>query len=86
MLSAVVAVEGDGLITDDPAGAIGRPRVQATGSEIGFGTGHKEGAGLVQDVEALKVQIPTVHHVDRAGFGDEQIPRTLTSCNFPSEM
>ena len=57
MLSAVVAVEGDGLITDDPAGAIGRRRVQATGIEIGFGTGHKKGAGLVQRVEPLDLSL-----------------------------
>src|SRR5207245_3497857 len=47
MLLAVVAVESDGLVADDPGGAIGRRRVEATGVEIRFGAGHEEGAGLM---------------------------------------
>jgi hypothetical protein len=92
MLLAVVATEGDGLIADDPGGAIGRRRVQATGIEVRLGVGHEEGAGSMKDIESLEVQIPAVHHVNGAGFGDQQsLPprrrgsRTLTSCNFPSE-
>src|ERR1700737_2685096 len=73
MLLAVVPVEGDGLVADDPGGAIGRRRVEPTSVEIRLGAGHEEGAGLVQDVEPLKVQIPTVHHVNGTGFGARQI-------------
>jgi hypothetical protein len=73
MLLAVVPVEGDGLVADDPGGAIGRRRVEPTGVEIRLGARHEEGAGLVQDVEPLKIEIPTVHHVNGTGFGDQQV-------------
>ena len=73
MLLAVVAIEGDGLVADDPGGALGRCRVKATGSEVRLGAGHEEGASLIQDVEPLEVQIPAVHHVNGAGFGDQQV-------------
>jgi len=73
MLLAVVPVEGDGLVADDPGGAIGRRRIEPAGVEIRLGAGHEEGAGLVQNVEPLEVQISTVHHVNGTGFGDQQI-------------
>src|SRR5207244_11113957 len=60
MLLAVVAVESDGLVADDPGGAIGRRRVEATGVEIRFGAGHEEGAGLMQDVEPLELSAESV--------------------------
>ena len=64
MLLAVVTIEGDGLVADDPGRTIGRRRVKATRIEIRLGAGHEEGAGLMQDMEPFEVQIPAVHHVD----------------------
>src|SRR5215472_16839160 len=70
---AVVAVESDRLVADDPGGAIARCRVDATSVEVRLGTGHKKGAGLMQDVEPREIEIPTVHDVDGTGFRDEQV-------------
>ena len=73
VLPAVVAIEGDGLVADDPGSAVGRGRIDAMGAEIRLGAGNEEGSGLMQDVEPLEIQIPAVHHADRARFRDQQV-------------
>src|SRR5437899_7773629 len=70
---AVVAIESDGLVADDPGAAIDGSRIDAMGVEIRLGAGYKEGACLMQDVEPLEIQIPAIHHVNRTGFRDQQV-------------
>ena len=85
MLLAVVPVEGDGLVANDPGGAIDRRRVDAPGIEIRLRAGHEEGTGLMQEVEPPEVEIPAVHHVDGTGLGDQQV-ENVDVVNFPLEM
>src|SRR5438270_4301382 len=73
MLLAIVPIEGDGRVADDPGGATVRRRVDATGIEIGLRAGREEGAGLMQHVEPLEVEIAAVHHVNGTGFGEQQV-------------
>ena len=70
---AVVAIEGDGLVADDPGAAIDRSRIEAMGVEIRLGAGYKEGASLMQDVQSREIQIPAIHHVNRTGFRDQHV-------------
>ena len=42
-------------------------------SALVLGSGDKERAGLVKSEEALEVEVGAVHHVNRCGFGNQQI-------------
>jgi len=55
---AVVAIESDGLVTDDPGAAIDGSRIDAMGVEIRLGAGYKEGAGLMQTWSRSKSRYP----------------------------
>jgi hypothetical protein len=46
-----------------------------SGSEIGFGARDKEGARLVQRMQTGEVDIPAIHHADRAGFREQHVKR-----------
>src|ERR1700731_561561 len=43
--------------------------------EIGLGTGHEEGACLMQPVQEAKVDIPSIHKVDGTSLGYQHIER-----------
>ena len=48
-------------------------RVTAPGFEVGFGARHKEAARAVKAMQPLEVDIPSVHDVERAGLGQQQV-------------
>jgi hypothetical protein len=64
----VEASEDDSL--DQPSLAIDRMRVAPLDLEVRFTTGHEEAAGLVEAIEALKVEEATIHDVESAQLID----------------
>ena len=69
----VKAGEHDGLITKQPGAPIEWARVTALGFEVGFGARHKEAARLVQAMQPLELDVASIHHVERARLGQQQI-------------
>ena len=68
MLCGIHSGQRHGLVVDQPFAAIISMRVDAAHLGIGFGAYDKKGAKLMQLVEAFKIQVGTVHHVDGTGF------------------
>ena len=81
----VEASKDDTLVTDQASGAIDGMRVAALDLEVRLATGHEEAAGLVETIEAFKVEEATIHNVESAGLG-QQSSSPLTSCTLPSLM
>ena len=73
ILAGVVPIKHDCLIGDYPGRAVGCRRIHSMRFEIGFGASHKKGAGLMQFIQAGEVDIPSIHHVDRASFRCEHV-------------
>lgn len=48
-------------------------RIPPLGIEVGFGARYKEAARVVQAMEALEVDIASVHDVEGAGLGYQQV-------------
>ena len=69
----IEACEDDGLIADQPRGTVDGMRVPSLRVEIRFAAGDKEAAGLVKAVQALEVEEPPIHHVERARLGHQLI-------------
>jgi hypothetical protein len=65
--------ELDDLIADQAGAAIDRLRENAPALEVRLGTGDEEAAGLMQGMQALEVEIATVHDVERTGLRNQQI-------------
>ncbi len=55
VLRGVVTIQCDGFIADKTAAPVHLGRVNAPGVHVAFGTGHKEGAGLMHLEQACKV-------------------------------
>ncbi len=68
-------IQRDGLVGNDPAGAIGWCRIDAMRIQVGFGAGDEERAGPMEPVQAGKIEIAAVHHVDGTCFGKEHVER-----------
>ena len=73
VLLGVKAREHDGLIADQSGAAIDGMGIAALGFEIGFGTGDKEAFRLVQLIEPIEVDVTSVHDVESAGLGQQEI-------------
>ena len=69
----VKAGEHDGLIADQSGAAIDGMGITALGFEIGLGAGHKEAFRLVQSIEPIEVDVASVHDVESAGLGQQQV-------------
>ena len=52
--------------------ALGQP-LAPLGLQVGLGARHKEAACLVQPMQALEIDIPSIHDVEGARLGDQQI-------------
>ena len=72
-VAGVKAVERDGLIAEHIGIALGRRRVEPSGIEIRLRLDDEKRACLVQGIEASEVGVPPVHHVEGAGFGDQEV-------------
>jgi hypothetical protein len=68
-------IQRDGLVGYHASGPVGGRRINPMSVQIGLSPCDEEGARLVQHMQAGKVDIAAVHHVDRAGFGDQHIKR-----------
>ena len=73
VLRNVVIVQYDGLIADKTAATVHLGRVNALGVLVAFGTGHKEGAGLMHLEQASKVYVASVYDVERAWLQDQDV-------------
>ena len=73
VLTRVKAGQHDGLIAHQPRTPVDRMRIPPLGVEVGFGARHKEAARVVQTMEPVEVDIASVHDVEGAGLGDQQV-------------
>lgn len=69
----VVPVQCDGLIADDAAAPVHLGRVNAPGVHVAFGAGYKEGSRLMHLKQASKVQVASVHDVERPWLQDQDV-------------
>lgn len=69
----VDAGEHHGLVTDQPAVAINRMRVESSHPGVGFGAQYEVAAQAMEAMKPLEVKIGAVHHVDGAEFGHELV-------------
>ncbi len=67
------AVQGDGLVANDARRAIRRRRIDAVSMHVRFGAGDEGGPSLMQHMKAGKVDVATIHDVDRSGFRYQHI-------------
>ena len=65
--------EFDFLVAEQSRAAVHRVRIHALESEVGFGAGDKEAAGLIEAVEPFEVEVAAIHHVESARFGKEHV-------------
>jgi hypothetical protein len=58
--------------------------------KVGFGARDEERARLLQHVQAGKIDVATIHHVDGTGLGQqhvERMPRSSSKvCNFTAAL
>ncbi len=69
----VKAGEHDGLIANQPGASIDGMGITALGFEIGLGASHKEAFRLVQAIKPIEVDVASVHDVESAGLGQQQV-------------
>jgi hypothetical protein len=73
MRFGVEAVQSDRLIADHSSAALGGRRVEPPSVQVGFCPDDEEGARLIEDIEALEIEIAAIHDIEGAGLGQEQI-------------
>ena len=73
VLTGVKAGEHDGLIANQSGASIDRMRITTLGFEVGFGAGDKEAFRLVQPIKPVEVDVASVHDVESAGLGQQQV-------------
>jgi hypothetical protein len=73
VLAGAGVVQCDGLIRDHAPAPVGGRGINPMGIQIGLGTRDEEGTTLVQRMQAGEVDIPAIHDVNGAGFGDQHI-------------
>jgi len=73
VLGCIVSVQRNGLIANDAAALVHFGRVHAPGVHIAFGSSHKEGACLMHLEQACKVDVASVHDVERSWLQDQDV-------------
>ncbi len=73
VLGDIVPAQCNGLIADDAACPVHFGRVNAPGVHVAFGAGYKEGAGMVHLKQASKVQLASVHDVERSWLQNQEV-------------
>jgi hypothetical protein len=61
ILAGVMAIEGDGLVTDDPVRSVGRRQVDPVCVHVRLGARDEESSGLLQHVKRSKINVATIH-------------------------
>jgi len=69
----VKAVQHDGLIETQTGALVDRARITSAAAEILPSTRHEESLMLVDAIQSSKIQIGSVHDVERAGLEDELV-------------
>src|SRR5208337_1046216 len=69
----VKIVQHHTLIADQSRAAIDCPGGNALDIRVALGSSDEEPATLMQRVESCEIQIPTVHHIESASFGDQYV-------------
>jgi hypothetical protein len=72
-LSGIKACQRDGLIANQAGASIDAMGITALGFEVGFGPCDKETFRLVQLIKPIEVDVASVHDVESAGLGQQQI-------------
>ena len=65
--------QADGLIADHSRGPVGGAGIQSAASCVDFGSGDEKGGVLLESVEPLEVEIPSIHDIDSAGLEREPV-------------
>src|SRR5680860_1323350 len=73
MLVRVAPAERAELVADDPVGPLGGFGIASFETQIRFGADDKEAARLVPSMHLLEVDIASVHDVEGARFGHQQV-------------
>ena len=73
ILLRVKAREHDSLIADQSCAAVDGMGIAALGFEIGLGAGDKETLRLVQLIKPIEIDVTSVHDVESAWLGHQQI-------------
>ena len=69
----IESFQDNDLVGLDPGGFVHGPRVEAFEPEVAFGSDDIESRGLMNGIEAIEVQIPTVDDIEGSGFEDQLI-------------
>lgn len=69
----IESAQGAELIADDAGGAFRGSRITALKAQVALGADDKEARGLMQGLQSFEVEIATVHDVEGARFGNQQI-------------
>jgi len=75
ILPCVEAVQRNALIANDAGGSVRRHRIDAMPLHVGFGTRDEESPGQMQRMQAGKIDVAAIHHVDGPGLQFQQIER-----------
>ena len=73
ILGSVKVVQHHGLIADQSRAALDWPGYNAPDIRIALGSSDEEPTALMQGVESSEIQISPVHHIEGAGFGDQDV-------------
>jgi len=69
----IESFQDNDLVGLDPGGFVHGPRVETFEPEVAFGSDDIESRGLMNGIEAIEVQIPTVDDIEGSGFEDQLI-------------
>lgn len=69
----IEAREDDGLIADQPRGAVDGVRVPALDVELRFAASHEDAARFVNAIQTLEIEETPIHHIERARLGHQLI-------------
>lgn len=73
VLGSIVPIQRNGLIADDAVAPIHLGRVNAPSVHTAFGAGYKEGAGLMHLKQTSKVDLASVHDIERARLQNQNV-------------
>ena len=71
MLDRVDSRQGDGLVGTHPGRLVDGFGIHATIPQVLFGPGDEEGQAKGKSMKPFEVEIPSIHHVIRSGFGKQ---------------
>ena len=73
MLNHVDSRQGDGLVGTHAGRLVDGFGIHATIPQVLFGPGDEEGQAKGKSMEPFEVEIPSIHHVIRPGFGNQLV-------------